>query len=70
MELYQYTYQIGSNDYLDGNVYTTIEEAIKESNYLLEHPKCLGAGNYPVRALLHKIEVQNTFDKSMFPVLV
>lgn len=70
MELYQYTYQIGSNDYFDGNVYTTIEEAIKESNYLLEHPKYLGAGNYPVRALLHKIEVQNTFDKSMFPVLV
>ena len=29
MELYQNTYQIGSNDYFDGNVYTTMEEAIK-----------------------------------------
>ena len=70
MILYQNTYQISSNDYFDGNIYTTVEEAIKESNYLLEHPECLGAGNYPVRAILHKIEVQNTFDKSMFPVLV
>lgn len=70
MILYQNTYQIGSNDYFDSNIYITIEEAIKESDYLLEHPECLGAGNYPVRAILHKIEVQNTFDKSMFPVLV
>lgn len=70
MELHQNTYQIGSNDYFDGNVYTTIEEAIKESDYLLEHPECLGASNYPVRALLHKIEVHNTFNKSMFPILV
>lgn len=70
MILYQNTYQISSNDYFDGNIYTTIEEAIKESDYLLEHPECLGAGNYPVRAILHKIEVQNAFDKSMFPVLV
>ena len=70
MILYQNTYQISSNDYFDGKIYTTIEEAIKESDYLLEHPECLGAGNYPVRAILHKIEVQNTFDKSMFPVLV
>ena len=70
MILYQNTYQISSNDYFDGNIYTTIEEAIKESDYLLKHPKCLGAGNYPVRAILHKIEVQNIFDKSMFPVLV
>lgn len=70
MILYQNTYQISSNDYFDGNIYTTVEEAIKESDYLLEHPKCLGAGNYPIRAILHKIEVQNTFDKSMFPVLV
>ena len=30
MELYQYTYQISSNDYFDGNVYTTMEEATKE----------------------------------------
>ena len=70
MELYQYTYQIGSNDYFDGNIYTTIEEATKESDYLLEHTECVGTSIYPVRALLHKIEVQNTFDKSMFPVLV
>ena len=70
MKFYQNTYQISSNDYFDGNIYTTIEEAIKESDYLLEHPECLGAGNYPVRAILHKIEVQNIFDKSMFPVLV
>lgn len=70
MILYQNTYQISSNDYFDGNIYTTIEEAIKESDYLLEHPECLGAGNYPVRTILHKIEIQNTFDKSMFPVLV
>ena len=70
MILYQNTYQISSNDYFDGNIYTTIEETIKESDYLLEHPECLGAGNYPIRAILHKIEVQNTFDKSMFPVLV
>lgn len=70
MILYQNTYQISSNDYFDGNIYTTIEEAIKESDYLSEHPEYLGAGNYPIRAILHKIEVQNTFDKSMFPVLV
>lgn len=70
MELYQNTYQIGSNDYFDGNIYTTIEEAIKESNYLIEHPECLGASNYPVRTILHKIKVQNTFNESMFPVLV
>ena len=70
MEFYQNTYQISSNNYFDGNIYTTTEEAIKESDYLLEHPECLGAGNYPVRAILHKIEVQNIFDKSMFPVLV
>ena len=70
MEFYQNTYQISSNDYFDGNIYTTIEEAIKESDYLLEHPECLGAGNYPVRAILHKIEVQNIFDKSIFPILI
>ena len=70
MKFYQNTYQISSNNYFDGNIYTTTEEAIKESDYLLEHPECLGAGNYPVRAILHKIEVQNIFDKSMFPVLV
>ena len=70
MKLYQNIYKISSSEYFDGNIYTTIEEAIKESDYLVEHPECLGAGKYPVRALLHKIKVQNTFNESMFPVLV
>ena len=39
MELYQYTYQIGSNDYFDGNVYTTIEEATKAFMEGFENPR-------------------------------
>ena len=65
MTLYQVSYQVYCDEWREGNLYTSEEEAIKEKDFIMQNPKkYLGSGNWPVTAKIIIYEVQEKFDSN------
>ena len=65
MKLYQVSYQVYSDEWKEGKLYTSEEEAIKEKDFITQDPKkYLGSGNWPVTANIISYEAQERFDSN------
>lgn len=65
MTLYQVSYQVYSDEWIEGKLYTSEEEAIKEKDFIMQDPKkYLGSGNWFVTAKIIIYEAQEKFDSN------
>lgn len=65
MTLYLVSYQIYSDEWTNGKLYTSEEEAIKEKDFIMQNPrKYLGSGNWPVTANIISYEAQEKFNSN------
>ena len=65
MTLYQVSYHISSSEWIEGSLYSSEEEAIKEKDFIMQDPKkYLGSGNWFVTTKIIIYEVQEKFDSN------
>ena len=65
MTLYQVSYQVYCNEWIEGSLYSSEEEAIKEKDFIMQDPKkYLGSGNWPVTTKIIIYKVQEKFDSN------